>query len=281
VSIAIRSETRTGQSESRSSIDKATTWDSGETWFNVTTAETTSTRAPSGLTVRDGAAWHMRTIDPEGGARADLIHRHSASTSSYLVPFPGRSVILARRAKRGVDPFARLPIAVLQSAAWRTLNHSARSTLTVLAAQFHGRLPDGTFVNGLSVLTRKVCARYGIVHDTAVRDAAELERRGLIVRTYRAKYRSSPPQRRLASEWALGWLPITHRNHDLRDRPQAAPNAWERWAQISDADVASATSPPTALASAVVPSDCRLGVVDQPTTADDSPLHLRSGSGAA
>lgn len=189
---------------------------------------------------------------------------------------------MSKRRKRPVDRFARLPVAVLQSEAWRTLKHSARSTLTVLAAQFHGQLHDGTIVNGVSVITRKLCAEFGIVHDSATRDAGELERRGLIVRTFRSKYRGAAPQaHRLASEYALGWLPVTHRNRDLLDRPEPAPNGWEKWtAGVFDADEASAERPISAdEASADDPQICRRGVGETPTSADENPDHLRFWEG--
>lgn len=187
---------------------------------------------------------------------------------------------MSRRRKRPVDRFARLPVVVLQSEAWRTLNHSARSTLTMLAAQYHGQLADGTIVNGVSSITRKICTEFGIAHDSVHRNAAELERRGLIVRTYRAKYRSAAPAKsRLASEFALGWLPITHRHRNLLDRPEPAPNGWERF---STAVTMTAETP---ISAAKVTADdsktCRHGDGEKQTSAATAPNPLRSRPGAA
>lgn len=134
---------------------------------------------------------------------------------------------MAKARRRGpAERFARLPLAVLQSPAWMTLAHAARTTLTVLAAQFIS-MPDGSPANGHQKLTREVCRRFGLDHSHALAAAAELERRGLITRTHRPHYRGAV--HRWPSSWALAWLPVTHRDHTVLDDKERAPDGWREW----------------------------------------------------
>lgn len=137
----------------------------------------------------------------------------------------------ARKA-RLTQRFAHMPDEVLRSEAWRTLPHSARTTLTVLAAQYIGS------ANGIQCLTRAICREYGIVHDTALRDATELERRGLIVKTHQALYRGRYAQKRVPSQFALAWRDITHRDGKLLDQPEKAPNGWASWTEEKSRSIA-------------------------------------------
>jgi hypothetical protein len=112
-----------------------------------------------------------------------------------------------------------LPDDMLRSEAWRTLPHSARSTLVVLAAQYAGRH------NGIQVLTPRTCAAYGISRSQASRDATVLIERGLIERTCPGGKKPRPP-----TQYAVGWRDITHRWNEILDRPERAPNRWATWA---------------------------------------------------
>jgi hypothetical protein len=169
---------------------------------------------------------------------------------------------------------------VLESEAYTTLPHSARSTLVVIAAQFSGKL------NGAQILTRDVCKRFGVVHDTALRDAAELIRRGLVIQTYKPEYW---PGRRRASRYALAWLPIQHNNDAPLEQPIPASNDWATWTIADEASAidADADGPKNRImptpdrqsadeGSAIPPSDCRLGVVKTASTADQASDHLDS-----
>lgn len=123
--------------------------------------------------------------------------------------------------KRIKERFAHLPISVMQSEAWRTLPHGARTVLLVLAVQYSGT------ANGVQNLARATCRRYGLAHSRALKHAKTLEERGLIVRTYTAAYTTQ--RSRVPSQWALGWLDITHAgNHELRTIRRAV-NAWREW----------------------------------------------------
>jgi hypothetical protein len=120
------------------------------------------------------------------------------------------------------ERFAAIPLEVLQSAAYRSLRHSARSTLLALAAQFRGQN------NGSQALPRDVCRRFGLDYHQAHRDVRVLEERGLVKRTYDRRYWSS--KSRTPVQWGLAWRPITHSGNEPLDRPVPAPNEWVKWA---------------------------------------------------
>src|SRR5690606_20486110 len=90
--------------------------------------------------------------------------------------------------------------------------------LVALAAQYRGKH------NGHLRLTGDICAGYGIHRSQASRDAKELTKRGLIVKTCAGGKRPRPP-----TQYAVTWRPITHRNNDLLDKPEPASNAWAKW----------------------------------------------------
>lgn len=120
------------------------------------------------------------------------------------------------------DPFAMLPVKVLQSPACATLPHVAHRVLVALAAQYSGR------ANGSLSLTRRTAVTFGLGSPhTLGASLAELEARGLIVRTRLGT--RIPPRSAL---FALGWLrvdePRAHDPHELRPT-LVAPDAWRRW----------------------------------------------------
>jgi len=119
------------------------------------------------------------------------------------------------------ERFAAIPVRVMESEAYRTLEHAPRSALLVLASQYLG------VANGVQNLGRGVCRRYGLDHSNAHRSAKILEDRQLIIRTYKAKYTVS--HARIPTMWALGWLDITHRNNDLLVYKEKTSNAWASW----------------------------------------------------
>ena len=125
---------------------------------------------------------------------------------------------MGRAKHRQSGNFALIPDEVLRSEAWRTLNHSPRSTLVVVAAQFHGGR------NGCLLLTPTVCKNYGLDYCQALRDVRVLEEQGLIEKTCQGGRRPQPP-----SQYALQWRRITHRNNGPLDRKEAAPNGWATW----------------------------------------------------
>lgn len=128
---------------------------------------------------------------------------------------------MSRRRPRLPGRFAAIPLDILGSEAWKTLPHAARTVLTILAAQYNG------IENGVQNLHRATCRRYGIEHSHTHRMTHVLEERGLIVNTYRARYSTS--KARVASQWALGWRDITHRNNSELGRVEKAPNKWVDW----------------------------------------------------
>lgn len=122
----------------------------------------------------------------------------------------------------GGNPFAMLPVEVLQSPACATLPHVAHRVLVALAAQYSGR------GNGSLSLTRSIAVTFGLgsTHTLAASEA-ELEVRGLIVKTRLGT--RIPPRPTL---YALGWLRI---DEPQRDYPHdvnstlTPPDAWRRW----------------------------------------------------
>jgi len=127
-----------------------------------------------------------------------------------------------QKTKRLEGRFAATPLDVMQSSAWTTLLHGARSTLQVLEVQFNGK------ANGVQNLQRATCERYGLDHSRALKHAKTLEARGLIVKTYAATYTAS--RARIPSQWAIGWHDITHTDNRERGTILKAPNGWREWA---------------------------------------------------
>ncbi len=126
-----------------------------------------------------------------------------------------------QKTKRLEGRFAATPIDVMQSPAWRTLPHGAQSVLQVLAVQYNG------IANGVQNLQRATCKRYGLDHLRALKNAKMLEARGLIVKTYSAKYTAS--RSRVPSQWGLGWRDVTHSDNRERGTVLPAPNKWREW----------------------------------------------------
>jgi len=135
-----------------------------------------------------------------------------------------RKNLMLHKGRAGGDRewYAMLPFEVLQSEAYRTLTHQARSVLTALAAQFHG------YGNGSQTLTRDDAQRFGIGNPYMLdRSLRELEARALIVKTRPGS--RQPPQ---ASMYAVGWLKIDHQDrldpHDATPTLRA-PDEWRKW----------------------------------------------------
>lgn len=175
-----------------------------------------------------------------------------------------------RRGKFG-GHFALIPEEVMASEAWRTLTHSQRTTLTVLAVQYHGEH------NGVQVLTRKLCQKYGINHSQATRDAKVLVARGLVEKVYQARYKAGP-QRRVPSLYALGWHKITHRNNWPLERPEDAPNLWAEWTSGEIPSLRS-TQQSASHSAAVSDPNCCVLRTEPPKTAAQSANLLRSRVG--
>ena len=104
---------------------------------------------------------------------------------------------------RSRQRFARIPRVILESDAWISLSHGARSVLTVIAAQYHG------YNNGSLPMTKEMCARYGIAWSGRARWTRELEKNGLIVRT-RVGERSG---KRIWNMFAVTWEGIDPGDH--------------------------------------------------------------------
>lgn len=122
---------------------------------------------------------------------------------------------------RNAERFAAIPREVMESDAWRTLPHGARTTLLILAAQYAG------VANGVQCLSRKICETFGIEHSNAHRSAKLLKERGLIVETYTAKYTAS--RARIPTMYALAWRDVSHRGNDVLARAERAPDGWRIW----------------------------------------------------
>lgn len=171
------------------------------------------------------------------------------------------------RSKDRAQRFAQTPLEVMESLAWRTLNHSARSTLQVLAVQFAGKH------NGIQRLTADVCARFGLNYDQGKRDVAELERRGLALMTCIGGRRPRPP-----AQYAIGWRQITHRHNELLDRPEPAPNRWAKWTEGDDFTQRSTLNYSAQKSERRFGNSAQKGVLQRFDSAQNAVL-LRSGSG--
>lgn len=129
-----------------------------------------------------------------------------------------RARATGRLGVRKGERYALVPVEVLGSAAYATLNGSASRVLFALAAQYHG----GN--NGRLTLPYSVAKGLGIrSKDLLTRGLAELEQRGLIELTRRG---GLPPFG--CSRYALGWQRIDGDDaHGLIPAP--APNRWAKW----------------------------------------------------
>ncbi len=93
--------------------------------------------------------------------------------------------------------FVQLPMVLLDSEAVSTLGHAPFRVMVCLAANYNGKN------NGNLGLTASQVADKGISKNTFYSAVAELERRGVIERTYAAS--RVPPR---PTKYALCWLPI-------------------------------------------------------------------------
>src|SRR5665213_722622 len=79
--------------------------------------------------------------------------------------------------------------------------------------------------NGTQAVTDSYARRYGLnSRDTVYSSLKILKERGLIVQT-REGWRNKSH----FSLYAVGWLPITHRDGKPLDSPEPAPNGWRTW----------------------------------------------------
>jgi len=151
------------------------------------------------------------------------------------------------------ERFARLTQELLKSEAHRTLPYAARALLVLLAVgarppnPMKGRNDKGN--NGTQAITDKHARQYGFSsRDTVYRSLGELEARGLIVKT-RDGWRSKTH----FALYAVGWLPITHRDGLPLDVPESAPDKWRTWTD------------PRPKAKKKMPSDGRTSSVNLPS----------------
>lgn len=104
--------------------------------------------------------------------------------------------------------FAMLPHVLLQHAAVTTLTVAHRWVLVAVTAEYNGRN------NGGIVLTPHIAAGYGITSvDTLRKGLAEIERRGLVVRTDPGSYRPPRPAR-----YAITWQPMDATDYTASSR---------------------------------------------------------------
>lgn len=123
------------------------------------------------------------------------------------------------------EPYARIPISVLESEAVKTLDHAAFKILVIIASDcwWHPVKMKGR--NGTAAFTESFQKKWGFKgRDTLYRALRELTDRGLLVRT-----RDGQRIRNRFALYGLGWLPITHRDAQLLNQPEPAPDLWKRW----------------------------------------------------
>lgn len=129
---------------------------------------------------------------------------------------------------RNPERFARMTDSLLQHPAVTTLSHAAFRVLTVLAigARSPGLNPrKDPGRNGIQAITDAHARKYGFSgRDTVYRALAELQERGLIVKT-REGHRSKLH----FALYAVSWLPITHRHGQPLDFAEPAPLGYLRW----------------------------------------------------
>jgi hypothetical protein len=143
-----------------------------------------------------------------------------------------RAKAKGRRGGERGERFARMTESLLQHPSVTTLHHAAFRLLTILAV---GAWPPGIDKrqrgnNGTQAVTDSYARRYGVnSRDTVYSALKALKERGLIVQT-REGWRNKSH----FSLYAVGWLPITHRDGIPLDSPEPAPNAWEQWRSVQE-----------------------------------------------
>lgn len=117
--------------------------------------------------------------------------------------------------------YAAIPHAVLDSVAFRDASHTARSLLFDLLRQHDGRN------NGHLQLTTSWLQKRGwLSRDVVQRAKAELEDRGLVVRTRRGGLNMG------ADQFAVTWLAVTNFNGLDIGPHEYHPGAWNRLTQL-------------------------------------------------
>ena len=118
------------------------------------------------------------------------------------------------------ERYAYQPREMLQSCAYTSLSHAARSYLTALASECNGSN------NGRIKFTREVAVRYGLTSDdTRTRCLTELEKRGFIRFTTKVK---GPNPHRHCDLIRLTW----HHMYEYLtwNLPEMLPtNDWDKW----------------------------------------------------
>jgi len=131
------------------------------------------------------------------------------------------------KGRRGAEaePFAKLPMSVMEHPALTTASHPAFRLLVIMVA---GRTPQQ---NGRLMCTDAYAAKFGLrSHDTVQRARLELVGRGLIVCTRRGQKLNKH-----AALWAVTWLPIYSRDGQPVEPPEPASHAYRSWTPATPA----------------------------------------------
>ncbi len=142
---------------------------------------------------------------------------------------------MGRAKYRSGEVFARLPVRVLVSEAFKTMKAHHQMVLVVLAAQYRGEN------NGDLALTRKMALHFGIKSERArCQGLRELAERGLIVKACQGGMRPLGP-----TTWALTWSAIDYWAGRKLDAVRVPPESWKNWQPnlINDSPRDSSTTP--------------------------------------
>lgn len=171
---------------------------------------------------------------------------------------------MSRSNHRSHEVFARIPVRVLVSEAFRTMKASHQMVLVVLAAHFRGAN------NGDLALTRKMARHFGMKSERArCQGLRELTERGLIIRACKGGMRPLGP-----TTWALTWLSIDYWAGRKLDAVRLAPESWKDWQPklINDSHVGSSTTPYLSVVKPI--NDTHIGSSEGPLTTP----HVRAPS---
>ncbi len=135
--------------------------------------------------------------------------------------------------RRGIkDRFGYIPLDVLESEEYQTLNYAHRHLLTCIAAQYYG------YNNGHLTFTRQDGLRFGFhSEDTRYKGLNKLEQLGLIFKTHQGGLDQLG-----ANRWGLPWVDLNYSGG--KELPVRRPaKGWPRKKQIQPTTPRS-TSPP-------------------------------------
>lgn len=135
----------------------------------------------------------------------------------------GRPKAQQGRGKKQKEPFIQISSLILNSAAYKDLNFSARSMLVELLHYYNGRN------NGCIFMSREVINARGFSRNTATKAFRELTSHGLIYMTRRGGNITGG-----CSWYALTWLPIDRA--DGQQLGNFVRNAYEKWQPIEKND---------------------------------------------